>query len=288
MGGVNSTPSQNGQQAQASSPPVIIPQPVVEKFEGISKILEEFGTNDPNFISKYINDYNNSLPAGKENLRVPIEDGKLLKKLDDFHKNVVKYIGFQKRPDGSLDIKSNQIYEPDFEKGFVKNQAAADDFVSKMKTPSGIVGSQLTAAVLDDPAVDKPTKELYARVTELFNKDPNVKQTAENIVGSIVNLKSRYTFFEYKYVQLNIFVLVMIRNMYSIMQGVLENIIKLVVDRDNKRNQQMNDILKMVEVLLKLSSKITFPPIFLRASWMFLRIFNSPGSAAPLFRRYSM
>lgn len=229
--------------------PTILSEKALQTFEKLPGILRDFSENDPDFIKKFLDDYNANVQD--PNLKINL-DPKVVSQLDRMHKTIVEQVGYQENPDGSILIQPKTPVSPaEFQQGKVLNPTSKDTFINKMRTPTNIINQVLPAAVYE--SLDQQRKELYGYVDNLkpfLSPNTTIGKNVQTIVGTIVSLKAKYAFFEYKYIQLNIFLLAMIRNMYSILQDVMTNIVQVVIEREKKRSIEMEKIFELMKQMM--------------------------------------
>lgn len=216
----------------------LVPSEVFDRLKNLQEILSGFTENDPKFISKYIAQYNKDAPSGLQ-----LDMGKIqpqLSRIDDLHTRLIRQIT------GNQNITSSELST---------NQNYQDQLKTELKDTPKLINTRL-------PEVTKSliTKEIEALENDnLIKKDPVVQGTVRSILDSIIGLKSRYSFFEYKYVQMNVLVMVIIQNLYNIMITSIKNIIDLHTQQSKQRDQDLNNILKLILGLLN-SSQLSITP----------------------------
>ena len=163
-----------------------------------------------------------------------------ISRIDDLHTRLIRQITGNQNITSS-DLSTNQNYQ--------------DQLKTELKDTPKLINTRL-------PEVTKSLimKEIEALQNDnLINKDPVVQGTVRSILDSIIGLKSRYSFFEYKYVQMNVLVMVIIQNLYNIMITSIKNIIDLHTKQSKQRDQDLNNILKLILGLLN-SSQLSITP----------------------------
>jgi hypothetical protein len=216
----------------------IIPADLFTKLDKFKEILTNFNQNDPNFVSKYIEEYNKSVP---ENLQLNTTKlGSQLKRIDQFHSLLVKKISTD--PNATAEsLKTSTMLQ--------------DQFKTSMNDTSKLVETTLPQIAREQ--ISKETEQLLK--DPLIQKDPNVNKTVTGILDQIVSMKSRYSFFEYKYVQMNVLLLVIVKNMYSTMVEAINNIIDLHKKQNELRNKEVREIFDIMLSILK-SAELQITP----------------------------
>lgn len=104
-------------------------------------------------------------------------------------------------------------------------------------------------------------KEYYAEdiddVFETFNKaagikgNDQVKNSVAGIAENIKNMKVKYRFFEYRYIQMNIFMLMFIQHTYDTIEKFTKDVIEFNKQRDNAREEAINDFINSLTTIMK-------------------------------------
>ena len=236
MGSSQST--QSGSKDPKDPADALVPSEVFERLKNLQEILTGFNENDPKFISKYIAQYNKDAPSGLQLNMSNINPQ--ISRIDNLHTQLIRQIT------GNQQITSSELNT---------NQNYQDQLKTELKDTKNLINTRLPAVTknLITTEVDKLLND------NLVKKDPVVRGTVESILGSIIGLKSRYSFFEYKYVQMNVLVMVIIQNLYNIMITSIKNIIDLHTQQSKQRDQDLNNILKLILGLLN-SSQLSITP----------------------------
>jgi hypothetical protein len=231
--------SQSNTKKEADPADALVPSVVFERLKNLQDILTGFTDNDPKFISKYIQQYNNDARSSGLQLDMAKIQPQL-SRIDNLHTQLIRQIT------NDATITSQQLSSSDNYQNQLKNA---------LKDTPKLINTRL-------PEVTKGliTKEIEALQNDnLIKKDPVVQGTVNSILSSIIGLKSRYSFFEYKYVQMNVLVMVIIQNLYNIMITSIKNIIDLHTKQSKQRDEDLNNILKLILSLLN-SSQLSITP----------------------------
>jgi hypothetical protein len=235
MGAGQSSSSSSGQKDPHDA---IIPADVFTKLEKFREILDNFNKNEPNFVSKYIDDYNKSVPS---NLQLNTASlGPQLSRIDQFHSLLVKKITGDPNANKDL-LKTNPVVQ--------------QQFMQTMKNTNQLIGTDLPE--LAKGLISNEIQQLMN--DSLIKKDANVRGTVNQILNQIVSMKARYSFFEYKYVQMNVLLLVIVQNMYSTMINAIKNIVELHEKQNEIRNKEVSQIFNLMLAILQ-SAELQITP----------------------------
>lgn len=221
MGASQSTPGPN--ELPKLVDPNILSTGTVDKFNEFSKVLKMLGENDPALVTTYINDYNSKAPA---NLKLDLSQD-LQNQIARFHNNVVSYATIQ----GPYSSEEK-----------IKRQLANGKEVVEQVLPKA-VSEQMKDNVM---ALNKYVEE----VRPFLNKNPQLDANVKGIIDTVVGLKSRYSFFEYKYIQLNIFMLALFSNYNKIILSLVTDVTELVKKHEQAMSGKIDDAFKLVLALL--------------------------------------
>lgn len=92
------------------------------------------------------------------------------------------------------------------------------------------------AAFLQDPSI---------------GKNPLIKDEMKSLTSSIKNIGTRYKYFEYKYIQLNLFVIGFIQHVYETMSSFIETNMEYFEARENYRTELTLDFIAALKKLLE-------------------------------------
>jgi hypothetical protein len=222
----------------------LIPADVFTRIGKLRDILQGYNENDPNFITKYIDDYNKTVTQqGKSELVLNTDSPAFkeqLKRLDNFHTSLVQNI--TNSPGLTIEeVKNNQAYQDTLKK-------TLNNVPDLLTTTLPEIAKKL---------INKQVNELYT--DRLINNNQQVKGTVTDILSMIVKMKARYSFFEYKYVQMNVLLLVIVQNMYNTMISSITNIIALYKTQNQQRNVDVANIFKIMLSILQ-SAELQIQP----------------------------
>lgn len=226
------------------------------------------------FISKLLP---GSTPPEKENtpeaVRKAVEKGQQLFLHEDVIKHmkeVGKVVDAFKKDDGqgllrmvesyNQALGSEQIQIPDAVKAsLVKFHSAVLDNLD-----ATLVGEERNAAfreIMNEPSaafaalgktfakdVEEKREQLFAR--EFMKENSEMQQSIVSILDNIKNLKVKYKYFEYKYMEMNIFLILFVQKVYQTMDEFVDNVLAFNKLRDANRENMMKETLRMmVEIM---------------------------------------
>ncbi len=99
--------------------------------------------------------------------------------------------------------------------------------------------------------IDVNTTELMKQVNSIGNE--NFKEPLDKIFGNIFTLKMRYKYFEYKYIEMNIFILLFVQKVYELMDSFTNNVLEYNKNRDESREKMMTDFLNLMVNIMSAS-----------------------------------
>jgi hypothetical protein len=207
----------------------------------VSTLVSEFGTISPDQIAEYIRNINGSLTQSGQQanmgLSVPVMDA-----MKSVHETILKQIK------------------------------------QSMSVPS-----TMSTANADKMAREKmaktPFEDLMKMVSEEFGKDVEAKKVQviqslnlgtgdnklivdplTNIFDTIKELKVRYRFFEYKYIELNVFMLLFVQHVYTAMSDFTTQVLAINKLREEDRQNIMREGFVSINKTLK-ESGVTLEPV---------------------------
>lgn len=149
---------------------------------------------------------------------------------------------------GPIDLRPVQKFMNEFEQD-LREQIARD-------SPGVEYG-----AVLADPdnATDRLKKIQNAKMAStrtgllsspLVQGNPDVRDKVTTIVSSMSTIKSKLRFFEHRYVQLNVFLIVFVQHAVTTIQRFIETSMRYTLARDKARNAAVMDLVtKMLDII---------------------------------------
>lgn len=209
------------QKALDLTPQFTAPEGIVEKIKGLGDVINFFNDNDTTSIENFIDTYNKQVSA-KEQIDIgPEIKGLML----GFHNQLLEVI------DGQL-IGATTTEKQQVLKSKLKDNKALNDMLrlyynQKMQ--------DVETRVLND---------------EIVKSNPEITETVRIIMNNVKSLKVKYKFFEYKYIQLNVFMIVFIQYVYNSMGKFIVDVIAYNQARDAIRQEMTQKIFRATQEIM--------------------------------------
>jgi hypothetical protein len=203
------------------TPEFTAPSNIVEKIRGLGDVIKYFNDNDTSSLENFIDNYNQKVSA-KEKIDIgPEIKGMML----NFHNQLLQVIDSQLTT-ATAEEKKEVL------KARLRDNRQLDDMLrmyynQKMK--------DVETRVMNDDAV---------------KNNPEVFDTVRAIMNNVKSLKVKYKFFEYKYMQLNIFMIVFIQYVYNSMTKFIVDVIAYNQTRDAMRQEMTKKIFQATQQIL--------------------------------------
>ena len=189
---------------------IVLDQEVRDQIDKLSKYIEYFNTSDLNSLFKVIDESGNNYG-----------DLKAVKAfVKEFYENLMKQISEE-----NSNLSNSQKND--------KLQAHLQD----QKLPEYI-------KTIYDKELNK-LKEDVSNSTYIQN-DSGAKKNLETIFTNISHLKSKYKYFEYKYIQLNLFMLVFIQHTFKTMEDFVSKVTKYIAEQDKTRSKTVSELINLL------------------------------------------
>ncbi len=217
----NTQPVVVQQKAIDLSPQFTAPEGIVEKIKGLGDVINFFNDNDTSSIENFIDTYNKQVSV-KEQIDIgPEIKGLML----GFHNQILEVI------DGQL-IGATSTEKQQVLKSKLKDNKALNDMLrlyynQKMQ--------DVETRVLND---------------EVVKSNPEITETVRVIMNNVKSLKVKYKFFEYKYIQLNVFMIVFIQYVYNSMGKFIVDVIAYNQARDAIRQEMTQKIFRATQEII--------------------------------------
>lgn len=217
----NTQPVVVQQKALDLTPQFTAPEGIVEKIKGLGDVINFFNDNDTSSIENFIDTYNKQVSA-KEQIDIgPEIKGLML----GFHNQLLEVI------DGQL-IGATNTEKQQVLKSKLKDNRALNDMLrlyynQKMQ--------DVETRVLND---------------EIVKSNPEITETVRVIMNNVKSLKVKYKFFEYKYIQLNVFMIVFIQYVYNSMGKFIVDVIAYNQARDLIRQEMTQKIFRATQEIM--------------------------------------
>ena len=212
-------------QALEKGDQLFLEKDVRDKISEVSDIFSAFSKDDHNKLLRYVDSINQSLKmSGNETFELsePIK-----KSLMEFHNAILTGLDTATMSDEGKDAKYVEI---------MSNKS------NNMESIFKILG--------DHYGKDLEEKKNFIMRSQGIADSKEMQGNIETIMNSVKGLKVKYKFFEYKYIELNIFLILFIQQVYKSMDAFVNNIVAFNKQRDFTREQLIKDTLKiMLDVL---------------------------------------
>lgn len=202
----------------------ILEQDVRDKISKVSQVFTDFNTNDDAALMEHINNINKELKNNGQDEIVISEEMK--KALISFRDAIVKNI------DGTTIEKAEKYKEI-----MTKENAS----VEVIKILSDNIGKELN---------EKKAKFLE---NQPLASDSVIVKNVDTILDNVKGLKVKYKYFEYKYIEMNLFLIIFIQKVYGSMDSFVSNVLSFNMQRDIIREEMVRDTLNLMNTILDAS-----------------------------------
>lgn len=213
------------------TPTFTAPDGIVDKIRGLGDVIRHFNDNDTSSIEGFIDNYNKQV-SNKERIDIGPEMKTMML---NFHNQVLEVI------DQELGSSSTPEEKREVLKARLKDNNQLNDMI-KMYYDKKLMDFE--SKVMADATVQS---------------NPEVLNTVKTIMGNVKSLKVKYKFFEYKYIQLNVFLIVFIQYVYNTMSKFIVDVIAYNQTRDAIRQEMTKKIFKATQDILG-SSELQMKP----------------------------
>ena len=95
---------------------------------------------------------------------------------------------------------------------------------------------------------DEKLENLKKEISEstFLQKDPASKSNIVGIFNNIAILKSKYKYFEYKYIQLNLFMVIFIQHVFKTLDRFINTVLSYIVAEDKKRSDTLSKLINLL------------------------------------------
>jgi hypothetical protein len=206
------------------TPLFMAPNNIVDKIKGLGDVIGFFNDNDTSALEGFVDDYNKKV-ASKDKIDLGPEIKNLLL---SFHNQLLTVIDGQVV--GATPAEKQQILKSKLKDNKQLNEMLSLYYNDKLRS--------IETRVLNDETV-RGNKELG--------------DTVKTILGNVKSLKVKYKFFEYKYIQLNIFMIVFIQYVYNSMTKFIVDVIAYNQVRDAFRQEMTQKIFDATKQIMSTS-----------------------------------
>lgn len=214
----------NSENANANrmSMEIVLDKGVKQQIDRLSEYVSFFNKNDVDSLLSVVDTYANNL---KTSTGQTYQLSNIKRFVGKFHEELLEKIT-KDSPNMTAEEKKVQLGEklkdsklPDILK------TTYDERLSKLKTE--ILGSPLVV------------------------KDRQMGQSIERIFTDITGIKSKYKYFEYRYIQLNLFLIVFIQHVFSTMDKFINSVLAYTVTRDRTRQDSMRQLIDLLLEIMR-------------------------------------
>lgn len=223
MGGSVSKPNLSSNPKQNLE--IILDENVKEQLDKLNEYVDHFNKSDVKELMKVIDQYKSSFRQTDGNV---FDLNNINTFIDNFYNTLSKRLQLE-NPGVDIDSK-------------LKDKLNSADLPDYLKTIYDDNFQKLKQEINDSP---------------IIQFDEVSKKNIDNIFNNITTLKSKYRYFEYKYIQLNIFMLIFIEHTFKTMDDFVDSIVSYVIEHDSKRSDTIRSIVsKLLNIINEADLKI--------------------------------
>lgn len=218
------------EKAYAYTPNFTAPDGIVDKIKGLGDVINYFNDNDTSSIENFIDSYNKGVTAKEQIELGPEIKGMMM----TFHNQLLEVIDSQMV--GATSSEKQNVL-----KSKLKDNKQLNDML-KMYYNQKL--QDVETSVLND---------------EMVRGNKDISDTVKIILNNVKSLKVKYKFFEYKYIQLNVFMIVFIQYVYNSMSKFIVDVIAYNQTRDAIRQEMTQKIFKATQEIMGASDMVLKP-----------------------------
>ena len=218
----SSTPTIVSQEAFNSTPQFVAPDGILSKIKGLGEVIGYFNDNDTSSLTNFIDVYNQKVGAKDRIIIGPEIKATML----NFHNQLLSVID-QQIGTNATDIQKQEILKAKLKDNKQLNDMLKMYYNQKME--------DVETRVLSDEMVKSSTE---------------MSSTVKVILNNVKSLKVKYKFFEYKYIQLNLFMIVFVQYVYNTMTKFIVDVIAYNQARDAIRQEMTQKIFKATQEIM--------------------------------------
>jgi hypothetical protein len=201
---------------------IVLDKGVKQQIDRLSEYVSFFNKNDVDSLLSVVDTYASDL---KTSTGQTYQLSNIKRFVAKFHEELLEKIT-KDSPNLTAEEKKAQLGEklkdsklPDILK------TTYDERLSKLKTE--ILGSPLVV------------------------KDRQMGQSIDRIFTDITGIKSKYKYFEYRYIQLNLFLIVFIQHVFSTMDKFINSVLAYTVTRDRTRQDSLRQLIDLLLEIMR-------------------------------------
>jgi hypothetical protein len=218
--------SKNSATVSKTNMEFVLDEGVKKNIDQLQTYVSQFNDNNVDQLMNVVKKFPLRLKDknGNEN---PYDFGKIEQFVQQFHTDLLKHI--QKN---NANLSRDEISEKMKEK--VKDKKNLPDYLK------GIYTDNL-----------EPFKQEILK-NDVVSKDAKLKSNIESILNNITGLKSKYRYFEYQYIQLNLFLIIFIQHTFHTLDKFIGTVMSYTVNQNNERS---DSIRKLVDLLINIMNQ---------------------------------
>lgn len=201
-----------------------IDEEVKDQIDKISEYVKIFNTNDAHALLEIVKDYKLNLET-LTNRQYDL--GNIDKFVTSFHQELLNKISSD-NPRYSNSEKRNMLKQQ------LKENTKLPEYLKNMY----------------DESLEKKKTEIMS--FPLIAKDNETKKNVDALFTNITSLKSKYKYFEYRYIQLNLFLIIYTQHTFTTMDNFVNNILFYI---KQKNDAQRDAIKKLIALLLQIMNQ---------------------------------
>jgi hypothetical protein len=217
-------PSANivSQDAFNLTPQFVAPDGILSKIKGLGEVIGYFNDNDTSSLTNFIDVYNQKV-SSKDRIEIGPE---IKSTMLNFHNELLSVI------DQQMGTNATETQKQEILKSKLKDNKALNEMLKMYYS--------------------KKLEDVETRVLgdEMVKNSTELSSTVKVILGNVKALKVKYKFFEYKYIQLNIFMIVFVQYVYNSMTKFIVDVIAYNQARDAIRQEMTRKIFKATQEIL--------------------------------------
>jgi hypothetical protein len=196
---------------------IVLDKGVKQQIDKLSEYISLFNSNDVKPLLQVVKDYKINLETSTGKT---FDLNNIDTVLSKFHKELLNKIS-RDYPELNEQEKASKVSET------LKDKGLSEYLRTIYDDKLGVLKEQ----ILKNPVV---------------SKDTQVASSIQNIFTDITGLKSKYKYFEYRYIQLNLFLIVFIEHTYSTMENFINTVLSYTVTRDKMRQDSLKELINLL------------------------------------------
>jgi len=210
------------QEAFELTPQFVAPDGILNKIKGLGEVIGYFNDNDTSSLTNFIDVYNQKVST-KDRIEVGPE---IKSTMLNFHNELLSVI------DQQMGMNATDTQKQEVLKSKLKDNKALNEMLKMY--------------------YNKKLEDVETRVLsdEMVKNSSELSGTVKVILNNVKSLKVKYKFFEYKYIQLNLFMIVFVQFVYNSMTKFIVDVIAYNQARDAIRQEMTKKIFKATQDIM--------------------------------------